>query len=97
MAAAPSRCPSPRPEGISDEVNKAFAEERRREQLLLFPVRVDEAVMATSVAWARKLRDQRNIGDFRKWKDHDAYQKALERLLRDLTVCATISEVQQCG
>jgi hypothetical protein len=44
--------------------------------------------MATPEPWARKLRDQRNIGDFRKWKDHDAYQKALERLLRDLTVGA---------
>jgi hypothetical protein len=29
---------------------------------------------------------QRNIGDFRLWKDHDAYQKVLERVLRDLQV-----------
>jgi TIR domain len=70
---------------VEDEVTKAFAEERRREQLVLFPVDIDEAVMATSEPWARKLRDQRNIGDFRKWKDHDAYQKALGRLLCDLT------------
>jgi hypothetical protein len=27
-----------------------------------------------------------NIGDFQGWKDHDAYSKALERLLRDLKV-----------
>ena len=25
-----------------------------------------------------------HIGDFRQWKDHDAYQKAFQRLLRDL-------------
>jgi TIR domain len=68
---------------VEDEVNKAFAEERERRQLVLFPVRIDDAVMATSEAWARKLRDQRNIGDFQKWKEHDAYQKALERLLRE--------------
>ena len=36
--------------------------------------------------WAGKLRDNRNIGDFRRWKDHDAYAKALERVLRDLKV-----------
>ena len=30
------------------------------------------------------LRDNRHIGDFRAWKDHDAYQRALERLLREL-------------
>jgi hypothetical protein len=65
---------------------KAFAEERDRKQLVLFPVRIDDSVMNTSEPWARKLRDQRNIGDFGKWKDHDAYQKSLNRLLRDLTV-----------
>jgi hypothetical protein len=70
---------------VEDEVNKAFAEERERKQLVLFPVRLDDAVMATSEPWARKLRDQRNIG---KWKDHVAYQKALEKLLRDLTASA---------
>jgi hypothetical protein len=42
--------------------------------------------MKTPEPRARKLRDQRNIGDFTKWKDHDAYQAALKKLLRDLTV-----------
>jgi hypothetical protein len=27
---------------------------------------------------------QRHIGDFTRWKEHDAYGKALERLPRDL-------------
>ncbi len=73
---------------VEDEVNKALAEERERNRLVLFPVHIDDTVMATSEPWACKLRDQRNIGDFRKWKNHDVYQKALERLLRDLTLCA---------
>ena len=73
---------------VEDEVTKAFAEERDRKRLVLFPVRIDDAVMTTSEPWARKLRDDRHIGDFRKWKEHEAYQKALERLLRDLTVVA---------
>lgn len=63
--------------------SKAFAEERRRNQLVLFPVRIDETVMRTDEPWAVKLRDQRNIGDFRRWKEHDAYQ-AFDRVLRDL-------------
>ena len=50
----------------------------------LFPIRIDDAAMKTDKPWARKLRDQRNIGDFTKWKEHDAYQVALERLLGDL-------------
>jgi hypothetical protein len=41
--------------------------------------------MKTTEAWASKLWDNRCIGDFRRWKDHDAYEKALERqVLRDL-------------
>jgi hypothetical protein len=69
---------------VEDEVQKAFAEERDRKELVLFPVRVDDAVMETQEPWARKLRDQRNVGDFRKWKDHDAYKRSFERVLRDL-------------
>jgi hypothetical protein len=34
--------------------------------------------------WAAKLR-ARLIGDFTPWKDHDAYQRSFERVLRDLT------------
>ena len=54
---------------VEDEVTKAFAEERQRGGVVLFPVRLDDAVFATSEAWALKLRDNRNIGDFRAWKD----------------------------
>jgi hypothetical protein len=71
---------------VQDEVTKAFAEERRRGQLVLFPVRLDDAVLTTAEPWAGKLRDNRNIGDFTRWKRHDSYQKALDRLLRDLRV-----------
>ncbi len=69
---------------VEDEVTAAFAEERRRDKLVLFPVRLDGAVMDTDEPWAGKLRDGRNIGDFSKWKDHDAYKATLDRVLRDL-------------
>ena len=71
---------------VEDEVQKAFAEERDRKKLVLFPVRIDDAVMETPEPWARKLRDQRNVGDFRRWKDHDAYKQSFDRVVRDLTV-----------
>jgi hypothetical protein len=60
---------------VEDEVSKAFAEERRRGQTMLFPVRLDDAVIDTSEAWAAKLLDQRHIGDFRYWRDHDGYSR----------------------
>ena len=56
---------------VKDEVDKAFEEERRRGGVVLFPVRLDDTVMATKEAWAAKLRRNGNIGDFRAWKDHD--------------------------
>jgi hypothetical protein len=74
-------------EWVEDEVTKAFAEERRRGGItVLFPIRLDDAVFTSNKAWASKLRDNRHIGGFRPWKEHDAYQKALARLLRDLRV-----------
>lgn len=69
---------------VEDEVTTAFAEERRRKELVLFPVRLDGAVMESNEPWAGKLRDNRNIGDFTEWKDHDAYKRTFERVLRDL-------------
>jgi hypothetical protein len=71
---------------VEDEVTKAFAEERDRKQIVLFPIRIDDSVMNCLKAWARKLRDQRNIGDFQKWKEPNAYHANLDRLLRDLSV-----------
>ena len=55
-----------------------------RESLVLFPVRLDDAVVDTDAAWTASIRRQRHIGDFTKWKDHDSYQQAFDRLLKDL-------------
>jgi hypothetical protein len=48
-------------------VTKGFAEERQRGDVVLFPVRIDDAVLTTNKAWAVKLRDNRHIGDFCRW------------------------------
>jgi hypothetical protein len=73
-------------EWVEDEVNHAYAEERSRKEIVLFPIRIDDAVMSASEPWTMKLRDQRNIGDFRGWRDPATYRQSLERLLRDLKV-----------
>ncbi len=69
---------------VEHEVRTALERERKQGQPVLFPIRLDDAVMGTTQQWAYDLRRQRHIGDFTRWKDHDAYQKAFERLLRDL-------------
>jgi TIR domain len=70
---------------VEDEVTKAFQEERKRGQTVLFPIRIDDAVIETNEAWAAKLRANRNIGDFRRWKNHIAYNTSLDRVIRDLS------------
>jgi TIR domain/Pentapeptide repeats (8 copies) len=70
---------------VEDEIEQAFEEEQKRDQVVLFPVRLDEEVKTTGKAWASKLRRARHIGDFTRWKDHDAYVRSFERVLRDLT------------
>jgi hypothetical protein len=70
---------------VEDEVTAGFEEERKRGEEVLFPIRLDDTVMKTKEAWAAKLR-ARLIGDFQHWKDHDAYTRSFERVVRDLTI-----------
>jgi uncharacterized protein YjbI with pentapeptide repeats len=73
-------------EWVETEVTRAFSEERTRKQTVLFPIRIDNTVKRSSEPWAAQLWDSRHIGDFTCWKDPDAYQVALDRLLKDLKV-----------
>jgi len=69
---------------VEKEVETAFEKERQQKRTVLFPIRLDDAVMDTDQAWAADIRRTRHIGDFRNWKDHDSYKKAFDKLLRDL-------------
>ena len=50
----------------------------------LFPVCIDNTVMTLETGWPALIRNTRNIGDFQGWEIHNVYQKAFDRLLRDL-------------
>ena len=69
---------------VEDEVEAAVEKEKGKKATVLFPIRIDDAVVQANQAWAAKIRRTRHIGDFSNWKDHDAYKKAFDRLLRDL-------------
>ena len=69
---------------VEHEVEHALDIEKEKKKNVLCPVKVDEAVMESKTGWAGNVRRQRHIGDFTKWKDHDSYSEAFERLLRDL-------------
>jgi hypothetical protein len=66
---------------VEKEVETAFEKESKGGGTVLFPIRLDDDVMKTEQAWAADIRRTRHIGDF---SEKDGYQKAFERLLRDL-------------
>lgn len=69
---------------VEQEVERALARERKENTVILFPIRLDKGVMEIEEGWPALIRNTRNIGDFTRWRRHDAYQKALDRLLQDL-------------
>ncbi len=71
---------------VEKEVETAFERERETGGTVLFPIRLDTAVMERTTGWAADIKRSRHITDFARWKRHDAYSKALGLLLRDLKV-----------
>ena len=69
---------------VAKEVRTTLDEEQRRGRLVLFPIRIDDALEDCTDQWAYNLKRERQIGDFSAWKDYNTYKKALDRLLRDL-------------
>ena len=76
--------PSIKSQWVQQEVETALGREREQHRTVLFPIRLDDTVMDINTGWPAFIKNTRHIGDFSKWKDHDCYRKALERLLRDL-------------
>jgi hypothetical protein len=70
---------------VEHEVEMALAKERKEQRMVLFPIRVDGAILnQEDHGWPALIRHQRHIGDFTNWNDPEAYQRAFRRLLRDL-------------
>lgn len=69
---------------IYDEVETALKQEEERQQQVLFPLYVDDAILTTDKPWAIALRQSRPVLDFTHWQDSWHYQAAFARLLRQL-------------
>ena len=69
---------------VQDEVEALLERERRENRLVLFPIRIDSAVVDADKPWAASIRHTRHIGDFSNWQKPASYQQAFQRLLRDL-------------
>lgn len=71
-------------EWVGDEVEAALEEEGMDGRTILFPIRLDNAVMDVRRDWAAKIRRRRHIGDFTSWQEEGQYQQGFQRLLSDL-------------
>ena len=71
-------------EWVEREVIAAQEKERQLKKPVLFPITLDEAFKLTNAPWAADIRRSRHTGNFTQWKIHDDYQKAFDRLMRDL-------------
>jgi hypothetical protein len=70
---------------VEHEIEMALAKERQAKRTVLFPIRLDNTIFEISQeGWPKAVRHTRQIGNFERWKDHDQYQRAFQRLLRDL-------------
>lgn len=66
------------------EVEAALERERTAGQPVIFPIRLDDAVLNANHAWVANIRRNRHIGNFSRWREQGFYHNALQRLLRDL-------------
>ncbi len=71
-------------QNVEQEVETALAKERETGGIVLFPIRIDNDVMAVESGWPSYVRNSRHIGDFTQWIDQSLYEKSLDRLLNDL-------------
>ena len=53
---------------VEREVQAAFEREHESNKLVLFPIRLDEAVVEAYKAWAADIRRTRHIGEFGQWR-----------------------------
>jgi len=69
---------------VETEVESAIEREKNEGKNVLFPIAIDDEGMTSDQPLAADIRRRRHIGDFRKWKSHDHYAIAFDKLVQDL-------------
>src|SRR6266446_2508128 len=75
---------------VRQEVRNALGLERQRHTTVLFPLRVDDAVLSLKGTPELKSLRERFIVDFSSWQDKNHYQRAFSSLMRDLAISASV-------
>ena len=69
---------------VGYEVNQAIDREIDQQRVILYPIRIDTAVLESQDGWAAALKKRRHIGDFTHWSDPQEYQRTFDQLLKHL-------------
>lgn len=71
-------------DGVKQEVILARQREGKGKREVLFPIRLDSAILHSGIEWAAPIRKRRHIRSFENWQHPPNYQKMLIGLLNDL-------------
>jgi hypothetical protein len=74
------------------EVDNALRRESQAKKTILFPIRIDNAILKAGDEVSAALRRVKHIGDFTQWTVPDRYRQAFSRLVKDLTVSAAVEQ-----
>jgi hypothetical protein len=77
---------------VRHEIDVALSKETEGNKTILFPIRIDDAVMKVRDELVTTLVKQKHIGDFTEWTVPDSYRRAFSRLVKDLTVSAAAEQ-----
>lgn len=76
---------------VQQEIKNALRIEREQNKTILFPLRLDDAIYKVKDdAILIELIREKQVGDFRNWEEKESYRRAISRLVRDLTVTASV-------
>jgi len=77
---------------VRREIDVALRKELQGKKTILFPIRIDDAVMKATDESSTTLIRLKHIGDFTEWTAPDGYRRAFSRLVKDLTVSAAAEQ-----
>jgi uncharacterized protein YjbI with pentapeptide repeats len=66
---------------VAYEVERALNKEPQGIPNVLYPIRVDQAILTCTTDWAKDIKSTRHIGNFEHWTDPQQYHDNFKRLL----------------
>lgn len=82
---------------VETEVAEALRKEHESGRDALFPVRIADAIVDSSQAWARDLWNKRNVGDMTEWSERSTFESQFATMLRWLQSDGTVSPSRPPG